>query len=159
MDATRRFQLTNLVLAGLALGHASLTWPWRATVALFVGGALLAFVAELVVVRGGLLEHAIEPQVFGVPVSVVLVWPAVVYVALRVALLVTNPGLAAAGLAALMATAFDVLTDPSGVAEGVWTYPDHRLSALRFYDVPWWNFAGWLVIVFASAMVPIIVGL
>jgi uncharacterized membrane protein len=159
VDATHRFQLTNVVLAGLALGHAGLTWPVRATVALFVGGAILAFVAEVLVVRAGLLEHAIEPQFLGVPISVVLVWPAVVYVALRVALVFTDPGLAAAGLAAVIATAFDVLTDPQGVAENVWTYPDHRLSAPRFYDVPWWNFAGWFVIVFASAMIPISVGL
>jgi uncharacterized membrane protein len=159
VDATRRFQVSNLAFAGVAAGHAFLTWPVRATVALFLGGVIVAFVAEVLVVRAGLLEHAIEPQFLGVPLSVLLVWPAVVYVALRVALVFTDPGLGAAGLAAVIATAFDVLTDPQGVAEGVWTYPDHRLSAPRFYDVPWWNFAGWFVIVFASAMIPISVGL
>lgn len=159
MDPPERFQLTNLVIAAIAIGHALETWPARSTAALFAGGALLAFLAEVAVVQAGLLEHAMEPTVLGVPVSVVIVWPAIVYVCLRLALLVLPAGVAAAVLAAAIGTAFDLVTDPVGVGQGVWTYPEHWLSTPRFYDVPWWNFAGWLAIVFVSAMLPVAVGI
>ena len=159
MDATARYQYTNVVLAALALAHALLTWPLRATLALAVGGALVAFVAEFAVIELGMLEHAMAPKIAGVPVAVVLVWPAIVYISLQFALLVTAPGVTAALLAAALGTAFDVLTDPQGVAEGVWSYPEHPLSRPRFFDVPLWNFVGWFVIVAGSAMIPISVGL
>jgi len=159
MEPTTRFQLTNVVLAVLAVGHALATWPVRATAALFLGGAALAFLAEAAVVRAGLLEHAMAPRVAGVPLAVVAAWPAIVYLCLRLALLVRPPGLAAAGLAAVLATAFDLLTDPTGVDAGVWTYPDHPVSAPRVAGVPWWNFAGWLGLVFVSATLPLAAGL
>lgn len=158
MDPPERFQLANLVIAAIAIAHGLETWPARALVALFAGGALLAFLAEVAVVRAGLLEHAMEPQVLGVPISVVIVWPAIVYVCLRLALLVVPAGLGAAALAAAVGTAIDLATDPVGVAEGVWTYPEHRRSTPRFAGVPWWNVAGWFAIVFATALIPLAVG-
>jgi putative membrane protein len=100
----------------------------------------------------------LKPQLLGVPVTVVVAWPAIVYLAYRVALLVAPAGLEAAALAAVLATALDVPTDPHGVREGVWRYPESAVSEPRFYGVPWWNFLGWLVIVFATAMLPALVG-
>lgn len=154
MDARRRFQLVNLGLFVVAVAHAFATWPRRDVLALFAGGMAIAFVLEVVGVRAGLLEHAITPQVAGVPVTVVLVWPAVVYVFYQLALLVAPAGLEAAFLAAVLATLFDLLTDPVGVRDGVWSYPESPVSTPRFYGVPWWNFVAWLVIVFATAMLP-----
>ena len=55
-------------------------------------------------------------------------------------------------MAALAATLYDVLADPVGVRRGLWTYPDVAVSNPRYRGVPWWNFAGWLAIVFATAM-------
>jgi putative membrane protein len=110
------------------------------------------------VVRRGVLEHALEPQVAGVPVTVVLVWPAVVYLCYRLALLAVSDPVPAAALAAVLATLSDVATDPVGVREGLWRYPPSRLSNPRFYGVPWWNFVGWLVIVFVTALLPQLVG-
>lgn len=158
MDALRRYQLTNVGLFLVALAHALVTWRSRATVALFVGGALVAFALEVVGVASGLLEHNLRPRVLGVPVTIVLVWPSVVYLAYRVALLVAPAGVEAAAVAAVLATATDVLTDPNGVSEGVWEYPDASVSRPRFRGVPWWNFVGWLVIVFVTAMIPSVVG-
>lgn len=43
-------------------------------------------------------------------------------------------------------------------AAGVWHYPEHRLSAVRFRGIPLWNFGVWLVVVFVTAMLPTIVG-
>lgn len=158
MDALRRYQSTNVGLFLVAFAHAILTWPPRSVAALFVGGAVIAFALEAATIAAGLLTHNLQPRIAGVPVTVVLVWPAVVYLAYRVALLVAPPGAPAAALAAVIATATDVLTDPNGVSEGVWRYPESRLSTPRYRGVPWWNFVGWLVIVFVTAMLPSVFG-
>jgi uncharacterized membrane protein len=152
MDDLARYRITNVVLFAVALAHAALTWPPRAVVALFVGGAALAGVTEVAVISLGLLEHELEPQVASVPVVVLLAWPAVVYLSLRVALLLAPPGVAAAALAAVLATAADLATDPDGVENGVWRYPEAAVSTPRYRGVPWWNFAGWLVLVFVVSL-------
>jgi hypothetical protein len=104
---------------------------------------------------------ALEAQLFaslaGVPVTVLLVWPAVVYVAYRVAALVVAPGVPAAALAAVLATAGDVFTDPNGVRDGIWRYPESPVSEPRYRGVPWWNFVGWIAIVFLTALFPVVV--
>lgn len=158
MEPTRRYQVGNLVVAAVAVGHALGTWSTAAVVGLFVGGAAIAFVAEAVVVALGLLDHAIDPQIAGVPVSVVLVWPAITYVCLRIALVVVPVGLAAAAVAAAIGTAFDLVTEPFGVGEGIWRYPEHPLSTPRFLGIPWWNTVGWFALVFVTASLPIGLG-
>jgi uncharacterized membrane protein len=45
----------------------------------------------------------------------------------------------------VLATAYDLFTDHRGVDEGHWTYTGD-LPGPRYRGVPWWNFAGWLVI-------------
>jgi len=154
MDDLTRYRVGNVAIFAVALAHAALTWPPRAVLALFVGGAALAAVAEVAVILLGLLEHQLEPQIAGVPLVVLLAWPAIVYASLRIALLVAPPGAAAAALAAVLATAADVVTDPDGVEHGVWRYPEAPVSTPRYRGVPWWNFAGWLLIVFVTALLP-----
>ncbi|MFB6150843.1 MAG: carotenoid biosynthesis protein [Haloarculaceae archaeon] len=151
--AHRRFQASNLVMAGVALAHALATWPLRATAALFLGGALLAFALEFVGVRAGLLRHRLSPQVASVPVSVVAAWPATVYLFYRLALLVAM-GVRAAALAAVLATAVNVAVDPRMVERGAWSYPESPVSRPRYRGVPWWNFLAWLVVVFVTALFP-----
>jgi hypothetical protein len=156
MLAHRRYQVGNLGFFAVALAHAALTWPVEATVVLFIAGAAIAFVAEAVVVGVGLLEHALEPKVLGVPVTVILVWPGIVYLCFRLALFLLPVGLAAAALAALIGAAVDLVTEPFGLAEGVWRYPPHPLSEPRLAGMPWWNTVGWFCLVFASAAVPVL---
>jgi uncharacterized membrane protein len=153
-----RHQLSNVLLFGVAFAHALLTWGTRPTATLFLGGVAVAFVLERVGVGLGLLEHYFRPQVASVPVTILLAWPAVVYVAYRVARLVAPAGVPAAALAAVLATAVDAVTDPRMVAEGAWAYPDTRVSDPRFRGVPWWNFVAWLGIVFGTALLPTLVG-
>jgi putative membrane protein len=157
MDALTRYQITNVVLFVVTVAHGLFTWPPRAVVALFVGGAAIAAVGELIVVRTGLVDHELPRQVAGVPLTILLAWPSVVYVSLQIALLAVPLGIEAAVLAAVVGTAGDVMTDPQGVREGVWDYPESPISSPRFRGVPWWNFAGWLVIVFLTAMLPVLV--
>ncbi|WP_049898473.1 carotenoid biosynthesis protein [Halococcus agarilyticus] len=144
MPSSRRFAVTTVVLGLGALVHALLTWPLGATVALFAGGALVAFVAEAVVVDLGWLEHHLDPEVLGVPLYVLFGWMAAVYVAFRLALLVAD-GWTAVVAAAVLATTYDLFTDHRGVAEGYWTYTG-GLPGPHYRGVPWWNFAGWFAI-------------
>lgn len=150
----RRYAAGNLLLFAGALGHALLTRSLPAVLALFAGGALLAFLAEAAAVRSGLLCHRLHPKLAGVPLPIPLAWPGVTYVSYLAALLVVPSGVAAAALAALLATAADLLADPVAVREGVWVYPRSRLSEPRFRGVPWWNFLGWIALVFTVAMLP-----
>ncbi|MFB6079952.1 MAG: carotenoid biosynthesis protein [Haloferacaceae archaeon] len=134
MTDLRRHQLTN--------------------VALFVGGVGIAFAFEAVGTNVGLFRHRMRPQIASVPVTILLAWPSVVYVAYRIARLVTPAAVPAAALAAAIATAGDALVDPAMVERGAWEYPETAVSHPRFRGVPWWNFAGWLVIVFVTALLP-----
>lgn len=154
MSGSRAFATATVALGLTALGHAALTWPPSATLAFFGVGALVAFVAEAVVVALGWLDHHVGPTLLGVPAYVLFGWTGAVYVAFRVALLVAD-GWTAAGLAAALAAALDALTDHRGVAAGHWTYTDD-LPGPRYRGVPWWNVAGWLVVsaVTAGAAVP-----
>ncbi len=157
MDSRRRATLTFLTLATVALAHALATWPLERVVVLFVGGAAVAFLAEAVVIRLGLLEHHTAPRIAGVPLAVVAVWPGVVYGSYRLALVIVDAGVPAAALAAVVATLWDLLTDPNGV-DALWSYPLASLSEPRFRGVPWWNFVGWLLVVFVTAMLPTLAG-
>jgi uncharacterized membrane protein len=158
VDPKRQFVVGTLLFSAVALGHALLTWPLRSTLVLLVGGGAVAFVGEAVVIRLGLLRHHVGPRVAGVPLVVLAAWPATVYVFFRAAALVAPAGVAAAALAAVAATLVDVVQDPIGVRRGLWTYPEARLSEPRYRDVPWWNFTGWLAVVFVTAMLVVVFG-
>jgi hypothetical protein len=144
MPSSRTFAATTVALGVIALAHAVLTWPLDATLAFFAGGALVAFVAEAVVINLGWLDHHVGPKLLGVPLYVLFGWTGVVYFAFRLSLLVID-GWPAVAFAAALATTYDIFTDYRGVSEGHWTYTDD-LPGPRFRDVPWWNFAGWFVI-------------
>lgn len=140
MTGTRKVAMTTVLLGGVALAHALATWPLEAAIALFLTGAVLALLGEVLVVRLGWLVHHVGPRVAGVPLYVLPGWTVVIYVALRLALLLTG-GWLVAPAAATIATGYDVLADNRGVEQGLWTYtgdgpgPRHRA-------VPLWNYAG-----------------
>ena len=144
VPSSRGFATITVAVGLGALAHPVLTWPGRATIALFAGGALVAFVAEAVVITIDWLEHHIGPKVAGVPLYVLFGWTGAVYIAFQTALLVTD-GWTAVVAAGVLATTYDGLTDHRGVAEGYWTYTDD-LPGPRHRGVPWWNFAGWFAV-------------
>lgn len=155
MMSDRRFAATTAALGLLALAHGLFTWPLEATIALFGGGAIVAFVGEAVVINRGWLEHHIGPKVLGVPLYVLFGWTAVAYVAVRLALLATT-GWATVPLAAGLATLFDLLTDHYGVAAGYWTFTDGPPGP-RYRGVPWWNFVGWILVTATTATIALAV--
>lgn len=158
MDPVRRYSLTNAAFVVVALGHATLTWPLPDALALFVGGGVIAFALEIGGVAAGLVRHEMRPQVLGVSLVVIGAWPATVYVTYRVALLGLPEGITAAAGAAVLATTLDALAEPVAVDLGVWSYPEHPLSSIRYSGVPVWNAVAWLVIVFVTALLPTMVG-
>lgn len=144
MGDGRQFATTTIVLGVVTFVHALVTWPLAATLALFVGGAAIAFLAEAVVINRGWLEHHIGPKILGVPPYLLFGWTGTIYIAFRLSLLVTESWLAVVATAAL-ATTYDILIDHRGVGDGHWSYTD-ELPGPRYRGVPWWNFVGWLVI-------------
>lgn len=149
MSSGRRFAGLTVSLGLLTLAHALFTWPSDATLAFFGGGAIVAFLAETVVIHRGWLEHHVDPRVIGVPLYVLFGWTGTVYVAFRLALLVTGGWLAVV-VAGVLARSYDVLTDHWGVAAGHWTFTDD-FPGPRYRGVPWWNFVGWFLISVATS--------
>ena len=117
MPDSRVYVASTVAVGLVAMAHAALTWPLRAVVALFVGGATVAFVAEAVAIRLGWLEHHVDPQVLGVPPYALFGWTGLIYVAFRVALLVTD-GRTAVVAGAALAAGYDALNDHRGVEAG-----------------------------------------
>lgn len=152
-STARRYVAGQLGLFLLTLAHALLTWPLSETVALFAGGLAVAFAIEAPAIRAGLFTHHLRPQVAGIPVSILLAWPAVVYLAVRAASLIVDGALAVAAIAAVLATLADAAVEPHAVAVGAWEYAD-VIPGPRVRGVPWWNAAGWLGVVFVTALLP-----
>lgn len=131
-------------MGAITIAHAWVTWPVYATIALFLGGGMVAFIGEAIVVRRGWLVHHVDPKVWGVPIYVLFGWTGTVYVSLRISLMITE-GLLAVVTAATLATAFDSLVDHRGVDAGFWTYTPDGPGPFRG-EVPYWNFAGWFLV-------------
>lgn len=147
----RRYVATHVGLFLATLAHAVVTWPLPDALVLFGGGIAVAFAVEAPSVRVGLFTHYLRPRVAGIPVSVLLAWPAVVYLAVRAASLVVNGPVAVAGLAAVLATVADAAVEPGAVDDGAWAYSE-KIPGPRVRGVPWWNAAGWLGVVFVTAL-------
>ena len=114
-----RIYVASTVAVGLvAMAHAALMWPPRAAVALFAGGAAVAFVAEAIVIRLGWLEHHVGPRALGVPPYALFGWTGLVYVAFRAALLVAD-GRTAVVAGAALAAGYDALNNHRGVDAGL----------------------------------------
>jgi hypothetical protein len=153
MATGRRIVVTSLLLWGVGVAHAALTWPAGAVLAFFLGGACLTFLAEAAGINLGLLEHHVGPKVAGVPPYLLFAWTAAIYPSFRVASFVFE-GWAAVALTAVIATTYDVLTDHRGVADGYWSYTD-AVPGPRFRDVPWWNYAAWFGLSFLTALLAV----
>lgn len=149
-----RYRASHVGLFLLTFGHALWSWPLADALALFVGGATIAFAVEAPAIRAGLFTHYLRPKVAGVPVTILLAWPAVVYPAVRVAEFFVDGAVAVAAVAAVLATLADAVVDPPAVADGAWSYNADWIPGPWFREVPWWNFAGWLLVVFLTAMLP-----
>ena len=155
MEEEQHLVYGSVVLAVVAALHASIVWPPRMLIAMFGGGACIAFLAEYIVIRGGLLEHHIGYQLAGVPIYVLFGWTGTIYVAFQVAAIVTSGWVVPIGTA-LLATTWNVLTDHQGVRAEFWTYT-HDIAGPTYRGVPWWNFVGWFLVSFITAALVVFV--
>jgi putative membrane protein len=149
-----RYTRSQAGLFVLTVAHALLTWPVADAVTLFVGGAAVAFAVEAPAIRAGLFTHHLRPKLAGVPLTILLAWPAVVYVSVRLASLLVDGAVAVAATAAVIGTLADVVADPPAVDDGVWEFHRAGIPGPWVRGVPWWNFAGWPLVVFVTAMLP-----
>ncbi|MFB6170401.1 MAG: carotenoid biosynthesis protein [Haloarculaceae archaeon] len=136
-------------LGAVGVAFAATDWGVRDALVFAALAVALSFLAEAAVVRLGLLEHHVRPQVAGVPLAALCGWVGVTTFVVRGAYLLEwyfPAWLPTPVLAGLFAVLVDGLVDQRGVDAGAWTYPDHPLSDPRSGDVPWWNYAGWLVL-------------
>jgi uncharacterized membrane protein len=152
--AAMRYAISQAGLFVLTVAHALLTWPVADAVTLFVGGAAVAFAVEAPAIRAGLFTHYLRPKLAGVPLTILLAWPAVVYVSVRLASLLVDGAVAIAATAAVIGTLADLVADPPAVADGAWEFHRADIPGPWVRGVPWWNFAGWLLVVFVTAMLP-----
>ncbi len=144
MKQHRYFTHIAAVTASVAFIHGMLYWSATATFVLFTTGALIGFGAEVFVISRGWLEHHVTPAIAGVPLYILCGWVTTLYLVVRAALLVAS-GWQAVLLAGAVATGYDMIVDHIGVRFELWSYtggpPGPALGA-----VPWWNFAGWMLI-------------
>jgi putative membrane protein len=152
MDREDVFRITTAGIGVWALLHAGFVWGVAPAVRFAAVAIGLAFVAEVVVIRLGLLEHHTDPRVAGVPLVALLGWTGAIYVSYFLVGIVVDGSLRPV-VAGVLATALNLGTDPNGVRDGFWTYPPSPISRPRYRDVPWWNFVGWFVLTTATTWV------
>lgn len=149
MDRGRGLELTAVFLGSGSVLHAIFVWPVAQTLVFFGGGAVIAFVSEVVVVNRGWLVHRVTPQLLGVPVYAVCGWVGVIYAAYGVAAVVVS-GWVVVPVTGGIAASIDLVVDHRGVSAGLWTYTD-SVPGPRFRGVPWWNYVGWFLIAVVTA--------
>lgn len=149
-----RYTVSQASLFVLTVTHALLTWPVADVLTLFLGGVAVAFAFEAPAIHAGLFTHHLRPKLAGVPFTILLAWPAVVYISVRIASLLVDGAVAVAMTAAVIGTLADVVADPPAVEDGAWEYHREDIPGPWVRGVPWWNFAGWLLVVFVTAMLP-----
>ncbi|MDW8367998.1 MAG: carotenoid biosynthesis protein, partial [Abditibacteriales bacterium] len=128
---------------------------WKNAGLFFVLALSAAFVAEYVGVNYlHLLTHQVQPQIANVPTAILLGW----YVALAASYALASAlwrGVGAWGAAVgtgMVATIYDLVVDPLGLAQGWWvwhqggSYAPSVLGANNIAGIPWGNFVGWFVL-------------
>lgn len=136
--------LGSILSAAGALIHGVIYWSVTGTTVLFGAGMVVGFGAELFVTSRGWLKHHVTPAIVGIPLYILCGWVVTLYVAIRASLFLFS-GWEAALFAAVLATCYDMVVDHIGVHLGLWSYTGGP-SGPSLGAVPWWNFAGWLLI-------------
>jgi len=147
--------LAILLISGPALYEFGRDMGWGKGLLVFAVLALLTIIVEFIgVVSGfpyGSFQYAgdLGYRVFGiVPWTVPFAWLPLLFAAISLANVdrrsFVRGSLKAAGILTLM----DIVLDPGAVAVGLWryTYPG------MYYEVPWTNFAGWLLVGFCASV-------
>ncbi|HRE29683.1 MAG TPA: carotenoid biosynthesis protein [Anaerolineales bacterium] len=143
--------LVGIVIVAQALAVTAmlrLDWSWRRLASGAVTVLLIAWAAEVLGSRFGLIfgaydyGAALQPQLAGVPVLIPFAWAMMLPAAWAVAAGLISPRyrLAHAVLSGFVFTAWDLYLDPQWVARGLWTWETNG----PYFGIPLENFAGWI---------------
>lgn len=130
---------------------------------------LISFISEYLGVNGGGFfggtyhyNPAMGASVGGVPLIVIAMWTAVVYICYRIAVVISDRKekiksktkeivgyLVVALLSGLMAVSWDLVWDPLAVQINSWSW--HLTSP--YFGIPLQNFTGWIIVVFLSVFI------
>lgn len=151
LDHGERALSTTLVVVFLTTATACFVMAargiGRAAVAVVLVSAL-GLLVEFIGIRTGRpfgryeYTDALRPQVFGVPVVVVLAWAAMGLPAWAVACRLVRRPSAQICVGAVALMGWDLFLDPQMVREGYWTWP----GGGAYRGIPLSNFAGWLLV-------------
>jgi len=162
IGSTIIFTLLVWVDAFRVLGKVKAFW-------FIVIAAAVSFTSEYLGVNsgstfGGAYHYntAMGPMVGGVPIVVIMMWTAVVYICYRIAVTIAGKKvkfknayermgeyLAIALVAGLAAVSWDLIWDPLAVKISSWTW--HIPGA--YFGIPTRNFIGWVMVVFLSCFI------
>ena len=130
--------------------------------------ALISFTSEYLGVNGGTVfggtyyyNNAMGMSLGGVPLIVIAMWTAVVYVCYRLAVIISGKKikfknryemfleyLVLALIAGLAAVSWDLVWDPLAVQIRSWSW----YTTGPYFGIPSQNFTGWIVVVFLSCL-------
>ena len=131
--------------------------------------ALISLFSEYLGVNGCVVfsgtyqyNHAMGIALGGVPLIVIAMWTAVVYICYRIAVLISNKKealknkseefircLIIALLSGLMAVSWDLVWDPLAVKANTWAWN----ATSPYFGIPLYNFTSWIIIVFLSVSI------
>lgn len=148
---------TVLLQALVAILCLAAVWPPSRVGAVALGLVVGGLFAEYVGVKTGLLfgpyayTLRLQPQVGGVPILVAIAYVGVLVPAWGVAdrFVGGSRGPAYVLVAALAATAWDLLLDPILVSRQLWRWRTQG----GYFGIPWRNFLGWLCVHTALTLV------
>lgn len=130
---------------------------------------LISFGSEYIGVNfGGVFGGAyhynsfMKPMIGGVPIAVIAMWTAVVYICYRLAVIIAGKKTVfkntyerlieyffIALVASLAAVSWDLVWDPLAVELSTWTWHNPGL----YFGIPTLNFTGWIIVVFLSCFI------
>jgi putative membrane protein len=151
----------NVILAmmvawsGVAFALLVRSMGWKNSGLFFGVGVIVAFLSEYVGVNVvKVVTHQIYPQLTNIPFAILLGW----FVALAAAYAFAAALWKDAGMvfiaigAGLLATIYDMVADPLGLAQGWWVWNQPGNYALSIVGengasgIPWSNFVGWFIL-------------
>jgi isopentenyl-diphosphate delta-isomerase len=151
------FSLLSIAIFAIPAFWISRRWlGWTGACSLWVMLGLYAVIIETLALTTGFpygsfaYSDLLGPKLMGTtPIVVAIAWTPVILGAYAVAAQFSRDRFIRAASAALTAAAVDMALDPAAARIGLWTY-DHSGG---FYNVPWTNFAGWVVTCFFGALI------
>jgi len=160
--------ISTLLIFLFALWHALLKFGWKNTVIFLIIALIISFASEYVGVKWGHLfgggyrySENILPKILGIPIIVMLMWLAILYITYQIAEHIADfkftkkisigakvvLSACTAILTGLATVGWDLAMDPLASRAGWWTWYNYDVDQ-SFMNVPYGNFIGWIIVSF-----------